>query len=139
MRGKQSLVDLHNGEGDVPGRKGLDQQQRCRAKPPARCVRGGTAGVHCREAKHEQQSALIVAVAAGSFAQMGCCEEETKICIFYSFYFPGIYKMCCFVGKLFSLFLIGVWDVRKHSDLKPFTVGRIHIQMMFEPELRLSR
>lgn len=36
---------------------------------------------------------------------------------------PGIYKMCCFVGNLLGLFLIAVWDVRKHSDFRPCTVA----------------
>lgn len=38
-------------------------------------------------------------------------------------FLPGIYKMWCFVGNLFGLFLIGVWDVRKHWDFKPCTVA----------------
>lgn len=38
-------------------------------------------------------------------------------------FLPGIYKMWCFVGNLFGLFLIGAWDVRKHSDFKPCTVA----------------
>lgn len=43
-------------------------------------------------------------------------------------FIPGIYKMCCFVGNLFSLFLIAVWDVRKHSDFMPRTVAEFTSQ-----------
>lgn len=38
-------------------------------------------------------------------------------------FLPGIFKMWSFVGSPFSLFLIGAWDVRKHSDFKPCTVA----------------
>lgn len=38
-------------------------------------------------------------------------------------FLPGVYKMWCFVGNLLGLFLIGAWDVRKHSDFRPCTVA----------------
>lgn len=37
--------------------------------------------------------------------------------------------MCCFVGSLFGLFLIAVWNVRKHSDFKPLTVAEFTFQL----------
>lgn len=43
-------------------------------------------------------------------------------------FLPGICKMCCFVGNLLGLFLIAVWDVRKHSDFKPRTVAEFTFQ-----------
>lgn len=38
-------------------------------------------------------------------------------------FLPGIRKMCCFVGNLLGLFLIAVWDVRKHWGFEPCTVA----------------
>lgn len=49
--------------------------------------------------------------------------------VFIIHFLPGIYKMCCFVGSLFGLFLIAVWNVRKHSDFKPRTVAEFTFQL----------